>query len=232
MADNYYVQLNNLGCRFYLRNGLRRPQAVNALSDISFRFDKGEKLGIIGSNGAGKSTLLHIMAKTLNPNYGKIYFHNQPRISLMTLTPGFSPNNSGRENAILSCIMLGLTRKQALQRLPQITDFAELGIWMNNPLRTYSSGMRTRLGLAITLSVAPDILLVDETLSIGDQQLKRKSQEAINSHIQGANTTVVVSHNLDIINDMCTRVIWLHHGRIMGDGPCAVILDKYKQWCE
>ena len=202
-----------------------------ALKNITFKLHKGECLGIIGDNGAGKSTLLRVMAGILAPDHGKIE-SSEARPSLLTLQLGFNPLLTGRENAIFMGVLLGLTRKQIEQRLPDIIRFSELGDFIDNHVGTYSSGMRARLGFSVAIQSDPDVLLIDEILGVGDASFRKRSSDFMREWIRSDKTVVFVSHASDTVRDLCDRVIWLENGRIALDGEPNYVLQKYQRYVE
>ena len=197
-----------------------------ALKDVSFEVQQGEVLGIIGRNGAGKSTLLRLLADITQPDVGLIERANV-RASLLTLRVGFLPHLSGRENAILGGMVLGLHRKEAKERLPRILEFADLGEFIEQPLRTYSSGMKARLGFSVAFAVDPDILLVDEVLGVGDVEFKARSTEMMREKIKSDKTVVLVSHSTSLIKDLCDRVVWIEGGVSRAEGPTEEVMKEY-----
>lgn len=173
MSDLPLISLQNVGCSFYVRKSRLSLNKVEALKDVTLDIFEGETLGLIGHNGAGKSTLLQILARILTPTSGKLVIREGISISLLTLQLGFSPELTGRENAILGAMYLGYSRKEAQARLEKILDFAEIGAWADEPTRTYSTGMQARLGFAVALEMAPDIMLIDEILGVGDAYFQK-----------------------------------------------------------
>lgn len=198
-----------------------------ALRDISLAIAKGESLGIIGDNGAGKSTLLRVLAHILAPSTGKIKTSGEitPILELGAL---FDQELTGRENIYLNGAMLGHPRKVMNQKMDGIIEFSGIEYFIDSPLRTYSSGMVTRLAFALATDVDSDIVLIDEVLAVGDQTFREKSIQRI-EQIKGKGTTfVVVSHNSEMIKRLCSRAIWLEHGKIVADGPPEQILEQYQ----
>ena len=197
-----------------------------ALQDVSLSVYRGEVLGLIGQNGAGKSTLLKLVARVLRPTSGRVVV--QGRVApLLEIGAGFHPELTGRENIFLNGAMLGFSRKQMEEKFQRILDFAELGDFIEAPLRTYSSGMWARLGFAVATDTQPEVLIVDEILSVGDEAFQRKSLERIQSfQAQGA-TILVVSHTMDTIEKMCQKAVWLDHGKIIASGEAGTVVDSY-----
>ena len=185
-------------------------------------------MGVIGGNGAGKSTLLRLLSGILDPDEGTV-FRKVRNASLLTLGLGFLPNLNGRDNAVLSGIMLGKTREEMTNLLPDIIDFAEIGDAINDPVRTYSSGMRARLSFATALKADPEMILVDELLGVGDLQFRKKSTQAMKEQISSEKTVVVVSHNEELIEGVCDRLVWIHGGTIRAQGSVKEVLKQYHE---
>jgi len=197
-----------------------------ALDDISLTIRKGESVGIIGPNGSGKSTLLRIMSRIAPPTRGKVTVRG--RVSaLLELGSGFHPQISGRENAILNAVLLGLNLREARERMPEIIEFSELGDFIDQPMRTYSSGMYVRLGFAVAVHVRPEILLVDEVLAVGDAEFQSKCFAHIEK-LRAENVTIVlVSHDLWSVARFCDRVVLLTQGRVAMDGAPQPVIHEY-----
>jgi len=197
-----------------------------ALSHVTLRIEPGETVGIIGRNGAGKTTLLKVIARVLRPVEGKVV--TRGRIApLLELGAGFDPELSGRENVMLNGALLGQTRRAMARRLKDIVAFAELEEFIDAPLRTYSTGMVARLGFAIATDIEPEILLVDEVLSVGDVAFQRKCMERMGGFRDRGATFVLVSHSPDIVVQLCARAIWIEHGRVRADGPAAEVVAEF-----
>ncbi len=197
-----------------------------ALNDISLDVGKGEIFGIIGQNGAGKSTLLKLVAKVLKPTNGRVRVRGRVA-PLLELGAGFHPELTGRENVYLNGAMLGLTRQEMDERFERIVNFAELWNFIDAPLRSYSSGMWARLGFAVATDVDPDILIVDEILSVGDTAFQRKSAERIDAFRERGVTILLVSHNMSMIENMCQRAALLDQGRLVTLGATKAVVDAY-----
>jgi ABC-2 type transport system ATP-binding protein/teichoic acid transport system ATP-binding protein len=209
--------------------GERAVKEVHAVRDVSFEIDHGTTIGIIGANGAGKSTLMRTIAGILPPTSGRIEVHG--RVStLLALGVGFNPALSGRENVVLGGLAAGLTRKEIQQRYEQIAEFAELGEFIDMPMRTYSSGMYSRLAFSVAVHMDPDILLVDEALSAGDAHFKQKAAAKMHELVGQARTMFLVSHALASIKDLCTDAIWLHNGQLMMRGKPGDVVDAYNRF--
>jgi ABC-2 type transport system ATP-binding protein/lipopolysaccharide transport system ATP-binding protein len=204
-----------------------RHQHLWALKDVSLEVGKGEVFGLIGQNGAGKSTLLKVVAKVLRPTKGRVWVKG--RIApLLEVGAGFHAELTGRENVYLNGALLGFNQREMDQKFQQIVDFAELWDFIDAPLRTYSTGMRARLGFAVATDVEPEILIIDEVLAVGDEAFRRKSSKRIQTfHDMGA-TILIVSHNLDIIQSMCHRAAWLDHGEIRKVSEAGEVVEAYQ----
>ena len=196
------------------------------LQDINLEIKKGEAVALIGVNGSGKSTLLKLMTKIIYPNKGKIET-NGKLTSLLELGAGFHPDFSGRENIYFNASIFGLTKKQIDDRLNDIIEFSELGSYIDNPVRTYSSGMYMRLAFSVAINVDADILLVDEILSVGDQHFQEKCIEKMKELKKMGKTMVFVTHSLSSARELCDRAIWLHKGHIRLDGETNKVIDEY-----
>lgn len=201
----------------------RMIREINALNDVSFEVDHGTVLGVVGVNGAGKSTLMRTVAGILPPTKGRVEVNG--RVStLLALGVGFDPRFSGRENVVLGGLAAGFSREELKAKYDAIAEFAELGDSMDLPMRTYSSGMYGRLAFSVAVHMDPDILLIDESLSVGDARFKRKSFEKMRELCGEARTILIVSHALASVRELCDEVIWLHEGRLaMWDDPDTVI---------
>lgn len=197
-----------------------------ALQDVSLRVYKGEVLGIVGYNGAGKSTLLKIIAKVIKPTSGRVQVHG--RIApLIELGAGFDPNLTGRENIFMNGLTLGLTEKFIKDNYQEIVAFSELEKFIDVPLKNYSSGMKARLGFAVATSIKPDILIVDEVLSVGDAKFQMKCRERIHELLKRKTTVLLVSHSLQTIKDLCDRCLWLDYGQVKAIGTTGEILESF-----
>ena len=199
------------------------------LDGVSLKVYEGETLGIIGRNGVGKSTILRVMAGILAPNSGRVHQAPGKSSSLLTIGLGFKPDLSGRDNAMLSAMLQGATRKKAIGYLEEIKDFSELGDSFEEPVKTYSSGMRSRLGFTTALISHVDILMIDEALSAGDAQFRGKAEAAMKERISGDQTVVFVSHSEGQVEKLCNRAIWLECGKFASEGDTGQVLAGYHQ---
>jgi lipopolysaccharide transport system ATP-binding protein len=223
------LSLRGVGCRYSFRKSLFRHGYYEALKDVSFDLYRGETLGVIGRNGAGKSTLLRLIADILKPDRGKIVRHSPASIALLTLQLGFSNEISGRDNAILSAMLMGHSRKQVLDNIEQIKEFSELGDWFEEPIKSYSTGMRARLGFAVALEMSPDVMLVDEVLGVGDESFRIKSTQAMKEKMETGQTVVFVSHNLATLRELCPRTVWIKDGVTQMQGKTDEVLKAYRE---
>lgn len=199
-----------------------------ALDEISFTIEHGKKVGLIGSNGSGKSTLLRMIAGTMAPDSGELKIDTKS-VSLMALGVGFENELSGRENIYINGLLLGYSKAQIEEKLEEIIEFSELGDFVENPIKTYSSGMKSKLSFAIAAHIEPELLLIDEIFSVGDAKFRKKSEAKIMELINDERTVVMVSHNLGIVERLCDEVIWLEKGRIKMQGEKIEVLKEYKR---
>ena len=207
-----------------------RVEHFEALHGVSFTIGQGEIVGLVGRNGSGKSTLLRVLAGIFEPDKGFVDLHGHT-VSLLALGVGFQTQLSGRENIYLSGLLLGFTKQDIDAQIDEIIAFSELEKFIEKPVRTYSSGMQSKLGFAITAILKTDIILVDEVLSVGDSHFKKKSfakmQELISEKTR---TGVIVSHNASTIRNTCEKVVWLHDGDIKMIGDTATVVDLYEEF--
>ena len=225
----YYDKANTLKEKimFWNRN---RKEVRHVLENINVSIKKGETVALIGTNGSGKSTLLKLMTKIYYPTKGTVET-NGKLTSLLELGAGFHPDFSGRENIYFNASIFGLSKKEIDRRIDEIIDFSELRDFIDNPVRTYSSGMYMRLAFSIAINVDADILLIDEILAVGDQHFQEKCQEKLLELKESDKTIVIVSHNLDSIQKLCNRAIWIYDGQVRMDGSCKTIIKEYLKVC-
>ena len=210
----------------------QKPDRFVAVKGISFYVREGEILGIIGKNGSGKSTTLNALAGIFSPDSGSIDL-NGHSISLLSIGVGFIREMTGRENITLSGMLLGFTEEQVKAKEQEIIDFAEIGEFIDMPVRTYSSGMYSKLAFSITAILETDIMLIDEVLSVGDQKFKKKSYEKMKSLISNKDRTVViVSYSIETLKQLCDTVMWMHEGQIKRIGDPNEVLDEYVAFME
>jgi lipopolysaccharide transport system ATP-binding protein len=218
------ISLQNVGVVY--RRLLRRSSGYWALKDVSFDVLKGETLGVIGGNGAGKSTLMRILAGLITPDVGKIV-SGDISAQLLSLQLGFDRHLSGRENVIVSGMLLGKRRKEMLALLPSIIEFSGLHKFIDEPVKTYSSGMSARLGFAISSHADPDVLLIDEVLGVGDQAFKEKSTALMKARIASEQTVVIVSHQQNTLKELCDRLVWVEDGKTREQGEPDKVIESY-----
>ena len=205
----------------------RKREVFTALHDISFDINKGEIIGIVGTNGSGKSTLLKTLAGVFNPDTGIINLHNNT-VSLLSIGVGFQANLSGYENIFLSGLLLGYTEKEIKDKVDEIIDFSELGDFIYKPVRTYSSGMYSKLAFSVAVLLQADILLIDEVLSVGDIRFREKSFNKMKSIIMDKDKTVIiVSHSMEMLENLCDKAIWIEHGEMMEYGDAKKVIKDY-----
>lgn len=208
----------------------RQTELFHAVKHVSFSLEKGEILGIIGKNGSGKSTMLQAIAGIFSPNQGEIDLHGNS-VSLLSIGVGFQRELTGRENITLSGMLLGFSEKQVKAKEQEIIDFAEIGDFIDAPVRTYSSGMYSKLTFSITAILETNIMLIDEVLSVGDASFKRKSFSKMKELINDENRTVlIVSHSMETIKSLCSKVLWLHEGEIKAYGDSEQVVREYLEF--
>ena len=201
-----------------------------ALRGISFKLYEGESIGIIGRNGSGKSTFSMVCAKIYSPDTGKVTVNGN--VQLLTLGVGFQNDLTGRENVFISGSLLGLSHRHIRDKMQEIEDFADIGDFIDEPVRTYSSGMRSRLAFSIATAIRPDILILDEVLTTGDSSFRDKATERIKNLHALTKSAIIVSHNPAQLRLLCNRVIWLEKGRIVMQGDSDKVLDEYLCFCK
>lgn len=221
------VRVDDAGLYYWLKRGVLRREKFWALRNVSFSLHRGESLGVIGRNGVGKSTLLRLLAGVTVPDEGRIELRNVTA-NLMTLQLGFIPYLSGRENAIMSGLLYGLSREEIEANLGWIIEFSGLKGFIDQRLDTYSNGMKARLGFAVAYQADPDVLLIDEVFGVGDSEFRARSTRLLRDRVRSEKTVVMVSHNSSFIKVNCTRAIWIESGRMIAEGPAAEIVDEYE----
>lgn len=227
-----YRILNNISIRKSFMRKKIEDEVFDAVKNVSFELKNGEILGIIGKNGSGKSTLLKCLAGVFAPNSGIVDLHGHS-ISLMALGVGFKDQLSGRENIILSGMLLGFSEDEIKSRMDEIVEFAELGDFIDKPVRTYSAGMHSKLAFAITAMLETDIMLVDEVLSVGDERFRKKSLAKMKELIADQDRTVViVSHSIETLREFCDKVLWIHDGETIEYGATNTVLEHYLEYME
>ena len=243
MEKEVAIKVENVGMTFRIVNNKTKSiknyliqrlkgnisyKEFKALQNINFEVYKGEVVGLIGFNGAGKSTLFKVIAGVLKPTEGKVTKYGSIA-PLIELGAGFNGELSGIENIYLNGLLLGYSKKFINEHMDEIIDFADIGEFIYNPVNNYSSGMKARLGFAIATAVQPDILIVDEVLSVGDFKFKEKCEKRIEEMIAKGTTVLIVSHSLGLIEKICNRVVWLEKGQVKGIGETKTLCKEYKK---
>lgn len=233
-VDDLHIRYKSLKAYSIKKNLLRLKRGevdeFEAVRGVSFNVPKGEIMGIIGKNGSGKSTMLRAIAGIFSADEGSIDLCGN-KVSLLSIGVGFKKQLTGRENILLSGLLLGYTEEQVRDKMKEIIDFAEIGKFIDMPVRTYSSGMYSKLAFSITAVLETDIMLIDEVLSVGDEKFKKKSFNKMKSLISNRDRTVmIVSHNIQTLNDLCETVMWMHEGKIKKIGPSEEVLQEYKEF--
>jgi len=244
--DGVVIQLQNVTVRYrvprerfrtFKEFAIRRVQGrvqfedLLALDNVSLVVRRGEVMGLVGANGAGKTTLLRLVARVMRPTLGRVVVIGRVA-PLLAMGAGFHPELTGRENVYLNGTLLGYTRQQIEGCFDEIVDFAELRNFIDAPLRTYSSGMMARLGFAVATAVMPEILIVDEVLSVGDIAFQEKSAARIREFREAGATILLVSHGMDTIRKMCSRAAWLLHGEVMEVGEAEGVVEQFEKFME
>jgi len=207
-----------------------KTEYFEAVKGVSFEVEKGQILGIVGKNGSGKSTLLRAIAGIFSPDEGTIDLHGHS-ISLLSIGVGFQNKLSGRENIYLSGLLLGFDKEQVDEKIDEIIEFAELGDFIDRPVKTYSSGMYSKLAFSITAILETEIMLIDEVLSVGDAKFKKKSYEKMKQLIMNKDRTVlIVSHSSDTLKRLCDNILWLHDGEVKALGTTDEVLPQYEKF--
>ena len=239
--SEYAIEVKNLCIHYrglksyYIKKSLlkgkrEKAEVFEAVKNVSFSVKKGEILGLVGRNGSGKSTILNSIAGIFSPNSGTIDLHGNS-VSLLSIGVGFQKELSGRENIILSGMLLGFSRKEVMERMDEIIEFSELGEFIEAPVRTYSSGMYSKLAFSITAILETDIMLIDEVLSVGDAKFKKKSYNKMKELINDANRTVIiVSHDSKTIRGLCNKILWIDSGEVKMYGDTNNVIDAYEKF--
>lgn len=211
----------------HLKRNVRYREFL-ALNHVDLEVYEGEILGVIGRNGAGKSTLLKVISRVLIPTEGRVRIRGMVS-PLLELGAGFHPELTGRENIFLNGTLLGHARREIESRMPEIIEFAELGAFIDSPLRTYSSGMIARLGFSVSTTWRPEILILDEVLSVGDEAFRNKCRVRMEKYRNEGATTLLVTHDSGTVQSLCSRAVWLDHGRVRAIGPSKDIVRLYRE---
>ncbi len=226
-----YMTVGNYSIKRMLLGHKKAPKEdFEAVKHVSFVVPKGEIWGIIGKNGSGKSTMLNAISGIFAPNSGTIDLHGHS-VSLLSIGVGFNKKISGRENIILSGMLLGFSKKYILEKMEEIIEFSELGDFIDKPVRTYSSGMYSKLAFSVTAVLETEIMLIDEVLSVGDEHFRKKSSAKMKQLISDKNRTVlIVSHSISTLQELCDKVMWMHMGEIKMIGEPGTVLKTYKEF--
>ena len=233
-VTDLYVRYKNLK-KYSIKQTLFKMKKAKidefeAVKGVSFKVKKGEILGIIGKNGCGKSTMLKAIAGIFSADEGEINLHDHS-VSLLSIGVGFQKEMTGRDNIYLSGMLLGFSEEFIREKEQEIVEFSELGNFIDRPVKTYSSGMHSKLAFAITAILETDIMLIDEVLSVGDQKFKKKSYAKMKSLIANdERTVIIVSHNISTLTSLCDKVMWMHDGKIVKIGDPKEVLDEYVEY--
>jgi len=225
------VELEQVSLRYRYHWGLGGGRYNMALDKVSLSISRGEKLGLIGRNGAGKSSLMRVFAGILAPDAGKVLRHSENTL-MLSLQVGFKPHLTGRENALLSGLYQGISRREVEALMPAICEYSELGEQFDQPINTYSMGMRSRLGIATAIHCNPELLILDEVFAVGDRVFKQKSRHTLIEKIQSDNAVILASHDNRLIEQLCDRVAWLDGGQLRMLGAPADVVPQYEDYCQ
>lgn len=230
LCVNYKIMKQRSIKNLISNRGKNKAEYFPAVKHVSFSVEKGQIMGIVGKNGSGKSTMLKTIAGIFSPDQGTVDLHGNS-VSLLSIGVGFQVNLTGRDNIVLSGMMLGFSRKEVMEKMDEIIEFSELGSFIDAPVRTYSSGMYSKLAFSITSILETDIMLIDEVLSVGDAKFKKKSYAKMKELIADSNRTVlIVSHSNDTLRELCDCLMWLHEGEIRMFGETKEVLDAYNEY--
>jgi ABC-type polysaccharide/polyol phosphate transport system ATPase subunit len=235
----YKVKFTNVTKKFKMYNkptdrikdlffGGKKGEYHYALRNVSFEIEKGEIVGIIGLNGSGKSTLSNLISGVTLPNEGETEVNGSA--ALIAIAAGLDIRLTGLENIELKGLMMGLTKKEIKEIIPKVIEFAEIGKFMNQPVKTYSSGMKSRLGFAISVNIDPDILVIDEALSVGDPTFTKRCLDKMNEFKEEGKTIFFISHSLGQVRDFCTKGLWIHYGQVKEFGEINEVADNYQEF--
>ncbi|RTK92429.1 MAG: ABC transporter ATP-binding protein [Rickettsiales bacterium] len=218
----------NAFLNFYAKAQKPTAKVFRAIDNLSLNIKKGEKVGFIGLNGAGKTTLLRTIAGIFQPSAGEVIV-NGAVSPLLDFHTGFEDHLTGIENIMIRLMFLGLSKQEAIEKLPDIISFSELGDFINQPIRTYSAGMNLRLAFATSTSIEPEILVADEVIGTGDAQFALKAKKRLEDFLSKKCTLILSSHSMELIRDYCTRIVWLRNGQVVADGAVDEVIKEYSQ---
>ena len=228
MNNSAILSVRNLTLEYQTRSGFLKQFTHKAIDNVSFEVQRGEVFGVLGRNGSGKSSLLKVLAGTIQPDSGEVICPPNTTRSLLALGLGFNNNLSGRDNALISCLLNGYSKQESQPIIEQVKAFAELGKFFEQPVKTYSAGMRSRLGFATAIFTQVDIMLIDETLSVGDNAFKLKAEAALQEKINNCDQTIIfVSHSIHQIKKLCQRCLWLEKGKAKQLGTTNSVMKHY-----
>ncbi len=239
--ENYAIEVDNLKVRYKCLNKISIKKSLmslkksnvevfEAVRGVSFKIPQGQIMGVVGKNGSGKSTMLKAIAGIFAADEGTINLHNHS-VSLLSIGVGFDKRLTGRENTFLSGLLLGFTEEKIKEKLNEIIEFSELGEFIDRPVKTYSSGMYSKLAFSITAILETEIMLLDEVLSVGDAKFKKKSYKKMKSLIENSDRTVIiVSHSSETLKKLCDTILWLHEGKVKMIGPIDEVLPVYDEF--
>lgn len=227
MSNEKIIELDGVAVGYKVKNSPFNRDTYWALKDVSFDLMRGEVLGVVGRNGAGKSTLMKLLAGIIEPNRGRIQKLQRLDVLLLSIQVGFMPHLSGRENVIVSGLLLGMRRREVERAMDEIIEFSGLEQHIDRPVYMYSTGMKARLGFAVAQQVKPDVLLIDEVIGVGDEDFRKKSLKAVLNRVDSKQTIVLVSHNPVVIENYCDRVVWIEDGITRRVGTTEEILAEY-----
>jgi len=212
------------------RNLLRRdPERFWALRDVTMNIPEGKVLGVVGENGAGKSSLLSLLAGILKPDGGSLVQRRGLRTTLLSLQAGFNEHLSGRDNLLISGLLLGMTKAEIQEKSGAMVELADIGSFIDQPLRTYSTGMKARLGFAVAYYTDADVMLLDEVFAVGDLEFSRKARALMEEKVREDRTVVMVSHGEHILKQLCENLVWLQDGRVKALGPTDQVWERYEE---
>jgi lipopolysaccharide transport system ATP-binding protein len=231
MTKELLIALEEVGVIFNIHKSLFRQVKIQAVQSVSLELYKGDSLGVIGRNGAGKSTLLLILGGIILPDSGKVV-NNNATTSLMALQVGFDPELSGRQNILVSGMLLGFRKEDVKKNMEKIISFAEMENYIDRPVKSYSTGMRARLGFSLALEMNPDVLLIDEVLGVGDAQFRKKAVSVMKEKLLSDQTVVLVSHDATMVKNLCNRAVWIEKGVTHMTGPADEVVESYEQFVQ